>query len=75
MTPCEKCEEYGDLDCKHCYLGNPCIDCTDYDPVNDTCTSKGACMVILPIETPELELADWFEDTDRGDKGFGSSGK
>ena len=32
-------------------------------------------LVILPIETPELELADWFEDTDRGDKGFGSSGK
>ena len=32
-------------------------------------------LVILPIETPELELADWFEDTDRGDRGFGSSGK
>lgn len=32
-------------------------------------------LVILPIETPELELTDWFEDTDRGDKGFGSSGK
>ena len=32
-------------------------------------------LVILPIETPELELTDWFEDTDRGDNGFGSSGK
>ena len=36
---------------------------------------KIAQLVILPIETPELELADWFEDTDRGDKGFGSSGR
>ena len=36
---------------------------------------KIAQLVILPIETPELDLADWFEDTDRGDKGFGSSGR
>ncbi len=43
MDPCELCEEYGDQDCKHCYLGNPCIGCDDYDYVNDTCKSSGAC--------------------------------
>lgn len=32
-------------------------------------------LVILPIITPELEIADSLEDTERGNGGFGSSGK
>lgn len=32
-------------------------------------------LVILPIITPELELVDSLEDTDRGNNGFGSTGK
>ncbi len=32
-------------------------------------------LVILPIETPELVLVDKFKETDRGDNGFGSTGK
>ena len=32
-------------------------------------------LVILPIITPELELVDSLEDTDRGVGGFGSTGK
>lgn len=32
-------------------------------------------LVILPIITPELELVDELEDTERGDNGFGSTGK
>lgn len=32
-------------------------------------------LVILPIITPELELVDSLEETDRGDGGFGSTGK
>lgn len=32
-------------------------------------------LVILPILTPELELADELEETERGVKGFGSSGR
>ncbi len=31
-------------------------------------------LVLLPVFTPELELADSFEETERGDNGFGSSG-
>lgn len=31
-------------------------------------------LVILPIITPELELVDSLEETERGDNGFGSSG-
>lgn len=31
-------------------------------------------LVILPIITPELELVDDLEDTERGNNGFGSSG-
>ena len=32
-------------------------------------------LVILPIITPELELVDILEDTERGSGGFGSTGK
>lgn len=46
MDTCELCYELGIIDknsCKYCALGNPCIDCADYDIENDTCTSEGAC--------------------------------
>lgn len=36
---------------------------------------KIAQLVLLSIITPELELVDSLEDTDRGSNGFGSSGK
>lgn len=32
-------------------------------------------LVLLPIITPDLELADILEETERGDGGFGSTGK
>lgn len=32
-------------------------------------------LVILPIYTPELEKVDKLEETERGDNGFGSSGR
>lgn len=32
-------------------------------------------LVILPILTPELELVDSLEETDRGNNGFGSTGR
>lgn len=32
-------------------------------------------LVILPIITPELELVETLEETERGDGGFGSTGK
>lgn len=32
-------------------------------------------LVLLPIITPELELVDRLEETERGDGGFGSTGK
>ena len=32
-------------------------------------------LVILPILKPELELVDSLEETDRGNNGFGSSGR
>lgn len=32
-------------------------------------------LVILPIITPELQLVDRLEDTERGANGFGSTGK
>ena len=36
---------------------------------------KIAQLVILPCLLPELELVDELEETDRGDSGFGSTGK
>ena len=32
-------------------------------------------LVILPILTPELDLVDELEETERGDNGFGSTGR
>lgn len=32
-------------------------------------------LVLLPIITPDLEVVDALEDTERGDGGFGSTGK
>ena len=32
-------------------------------------------LVIMPILTPDLELVDLLEETDRGDGGFGSTGR
>ena len=32
-------------------------------------------LVIMPIITPPLELVDSLEETDRGDNGFGSTGR
>ena len=36
---------------------------------------KIAQLVILPCLLPELELVDSLEETDRGDGGFGSTGR
>lgn len=36
---------------------------------------KIAQLVILPVVKPDLELVDSLEQTERGDNGFGSSGK
>lgn len=36
---------------------------------------KIAQLVILPIVKPELELVDELEETERGDNGFGSTGR
>jgi dUTP pyrophosphatase len=32
-------------------------------------------LVLLPIFTPDLELVDSLKETERGDGGFGSTGK
>lgn len=37
--------------------------------------SKVTQLVILPIITPEIELVDFLEETERGANGFGSTGK
>lgn len=42
-------------------------------PINEG--DKITQLVILPILTPTLEITDSFEATERGDNGFGSSGR
>lgn len=43
MFVCDVCEEMDEPDCRLCPLGNPCLDCMDYDKENDVCKSNGAC--------------------------------
>lgn len=45
------------------------------EPVYFEIADKITQLVILPIETPEPELVDNFEKTERGDHGFGSTGR
>jgi hypothetical protein len=40
---CFQCADLGDDDCKMCPLGNPCLNCEDYDKVNGICKSNGGC--------------------------------
>lgn len=44
-------------------------------PVNIEFGQKISQLVILPIITPELELVDDLEETERGNGGFGSTGR
>ena len=43
MNQCDICEEMGCKDCMHCELGNPCLNCKDYNEQADICTSNGGC--------------------------------
>jgi hypothetical protein len=47
------CEFYmeEERDCKMCSLGNPCLNCKDYDSVNELCKSNGACFEITERRT------------------------
>lgn len=47
---------------------------SDYD-YNFTAGDKISQLVILPIITPTVKLVDEFPVTDRGDNGFGSTGR
>lgn len=40
-----------------------------------TAGDKITQLVILPIDLPELEIVEEFEETDRGNAGFGSTGR
>ena len=40
---CFQCADLGDDDCKMCPLGNPCLNCGDYDEVSGICKSNGGC--------------------------------
>lgn len=44
------------------------------DPVSIEVGQKISQLVILPIITPELELVDELDETERGGGGFGSTG-
>lgn len=43
MHVCDMCPEESVEACKWCTWANPCLGCTDYDPVKDECTSNGGC--------------------------------
>ena len=46
-----------------------------HDPYHFKAGDKIAQLVILPCVLPPLELVDSLDETDRGDKGFGSTGR
>ena len=46
-----------------------------FDPVTFNAGDKITQLVILPVITPDIEIVDSLEETERGDNGFGSTGK
>ena len=59
------------------YTGSICVKLYNHGP-HEVYIKKGqkiSQLVLLPIITPELELVDSLEETDRGSNGFGSTGK
>lgn len=59
------------------YTGSICVKLYNHTP-EPYCFHAGdkiAQLVILPCLLPELELVDSLEETDRGDGGFGSTGR
>lgn len=48
---------------------------TDNDNFQVERGDKISQLVVVKIETPELELVDELEETDRGNNGFGSTGR
>ena len=48
---------------------------TSNQPVSFEAGDKVSQLVILPMLTPQIEVVEELEDTERGDNGFGSSGR
>ena len=46
-----------------------------YDSYEVKAGDKITQLVIMPYEAPDLEIVDELDETDRGDNGFGSSGR
>ena len=75
------------LNCKHGIVSEGVIDVGYTGPIKvklynhsgyDYTVHRGdkiSQLVILPILTPDLEVVDELTETDRGDNGFGSSGR
>lgn len=57
------------------YYLNPYMDTAEVVDIEDSSGDKISQLVILPIITPTVKLVDEFPDTDRGDNGFGSTGR
>jgi len=51
MDRCDICINNNLNNCKYCDLGNPCLNCEDYDIENDKCKSNGACGEINNYES------------------------
>ncbi len=59
------------------YTGSICVKLYNHgkNPYIVKPGDKISQLVIMPILTPELELVEHLEDTERGDNGFGSTGR
>lgn len=59
------------------YTGSICVKLYNHGPQSYIIEAgdKISQLVILPIFTPDLELVDELEETDRGNNGFGSTGR
>ena len=59
------------------YTGSICVKLYNHgsEPYHFHAGDKISQLVILPVSYEPIEIVDELDDTERGDKGFGSSGK
>ena len=59
------------------YRGEVCVFLKNYSQTDYMVQPQDrvAQLIILPVELPQLEEVDELSDTQRGDGGFGSTGK
>ena len=81
MEPCETNEKYATITSEGVvdvgYTGSICVKLYNHGDISYAIHrgDKISQLVIVPVVIPPIKIVDSLEDTERGDQGFGSTGR